>query len=56
MPRFKVTSDTLWMPATLRTWFSFSLPLRYSATVTSVPMPLTSEKPPKTSPPSKFTR
>ena len=31
MPRLSVTSLTLCMPGTLRTWFSFSLPLRYSA-------------------------
>ena len=55
MPRFSVTSLTLWTPGTLRTWFSFSLPLRYSATVISVPMPETSEKPPNVWPPSKLT-
>ncbi|TLD45960.1 MAG: hypothetical protein FAZ92_01794 [Accumulibacter sp.] len=55
MPRFSVTSLTLCTPATLRTWFSLSLPARYSATVTSVPIPETSEKPPNSSPPSKLT-
>ena len=39
MPRLSVTSLTLCSPVILRTWFSFSLPLRYSATVISVPMP-----------------
>src|SRR5690606_24056171 len=33
MPRLQVTSLTLWMPATLRTWFSLSLPARYSAKI-----------------------
>ena len=47
MPRLSVTSPTLCTPAIFRTWFSRSLPLRYSATVISVPMPETSEKPPK---------
>ena len=46
MPRLSVTSLTLCTPGTLRTWFSFSLPLRYSATVISVPIPETSENPP----------
>ena len=44
-PRFSVTSVDLFSPVILRTLFSFSLPLRYSATVTSMPMPLTSWKP-----------
>jgi hypothetical protein len=55
MPRLSVTSLTLWTPGTLRTWFSFSFPLRYSATVISVPMPETSENPPNVSFPSKLT-
>ena len=41
-PRFRVTSVALFKPVILRTLFSFSLPLRYSATVTSMPMLLIS--------------
>jgi hypothetical protein len=44
-PRFIVTSVDLLSPVILRTLLSFSFPLRYSATVTSMPMPLTSWKP-----------
>ena len=44
-PRFSVTSVDLFSPVIFRTLFSCSLPLRYSDTVTSMPMPLTSWKP-----------
>ncbi|MND02765.1 hypothetical protein D3C83_222630 [compost metagenome] len=55
MPRLPVTSPAVCMPPTLRVWFSFSLPLRYSATLISLPMPEISEKPPRISPPSNST-
>ena len=44
-PRFMVTSVVLLSPVIFITLFSLELPLRYSATVTSMPMPLTSWKP-----------
>src|SRR5204862_922324 len=44
-PRFRVTSVALLRPVILRTLFSFSLPVRYSATVTSMPTLLHSWKP-----------
>src|SRR5690242_21620946 len=47
-PRFSVTSVALLRPVILRTEFSFSLPLRYSATVTSIPMLEHSWKPAST--------
>ena len=45
-PRLSVTSSVVLVFGTLRTWFSLSLPLRYSEYFTSLPSPLTSEKPP----------
>src|SRR2546421_1341604 len=44
-PRFMVTSVALLSPVIFRTLFSFSFPLRYSATVTSMPILLISWKP-----------
>src|SRR5262245_66543224 len=46
MPRLRVTSETLCTPGIFCTWFSGSLPLRYSDTVISVVSPETSENPP----------
>ena len=46
MPRLRVTSSVVLMLAILRTWFSLSLPLRYSAYFTSLPAPVKSAKPP----------
>ena len=39
-PRFSVTSVDLFSPVIFITLFSLELPVRYSATVTSMPMPL----------------
>src|SRR3954454_65044 len=47
-PRLNVTSVALFSPVTFRTEFSFSLPFRYSATVTSMPTFETSENPAST--------
>src|SRR4051812_46937470 len=58
-PRLSVTSETLLSPVILRTEFSLSLPLRYSATVTSMPMFEHSWKPasgPSVSPVPRSTR
>jgi hypothetical protein len=41
-PRFIVTSVDLFIPVTFITEFSRLLPVRYSETVTSIPMPLIS--------------
>ena len=40
IPRLSVTSAAFVKPVSLRTLFSLSLPLRYSVTATSIPMPL----------------
>src|SRR5215212_11660509 len=58
-PRLSVTSVALFMPVILRTLFSFSLPLRYSATVTSMPTLLISWNPasgPAVTPSPRLTR
>src|SRR5712692_2787404 len=44
-PRLSVTSVDLFMPVIFMTLFSRALPVRYSDTVTSMPIPLTSWKP-----------
>src|SRR5262245_7173601 len=45
MPRFSVTSATLFRPVTFRTVFSRSLPFRYSMTSTDASIPLHSWNP-----------
>src|SRR3954447_2160281 len=58
-PRFMVTSVDLFMPVIFITWLCLKLPVRYSDTVTSMPMPLNSWKPafgPEVSPVPRSTR
>src|SRR5215510_3473410 len=59
MPRFIVTSVNFESPAILRTLFSFSLPLRYSASTTVISMGLHAWKPasgPSVTPSPRSTR
>jgi len=46
-PRLKVTSPTLYVPLILIVWFTFEFPPRYSITVLSMFIPLTSWKAPR---------